>query len=313
MVQRTFCTLTKFCTSIASGRRSGRTQHYPALSPRHLHAPGRRHPGHRHSRVGHVTGRHVAKDVRRYALKSSLSTVRVNILRMDRTGFPPYSMTFPVSAASCAARPHPSGDRDRRPQCTRAQRLRPGHRGRHHEAAGRGEGVGAQEAYQAAPPPRWVRQVDDLFAGKRLPPMMDFGLLPRALRLLPARTKKLRLLGDVLLMPAGKAMIVRNDHPEVTKDVWLRLPQLIANPEMILRGNPAERSGDLRDLTRETLPDGRQVVVAIKSQGVDAQNRPATVAITTYGLDRLKDVPGQGCASARGRSVRRRQTRRRRI
>ncbi|MBK8772703.1 MAG: hypothetical protein IPM06_20065 [Rhizobiales bacterium] len=129
----------------------------------------------------------------------------------------------------------------------------------------------------------WGKQVIDLFRNVRLPPVMDMGDVPPVIR-------RLGGVGRRMVLPTGKAKTISKTHPDLTAQAWLKLPALIANPEMVIDNRGDDRQGDLIVITSESVDDGRPVVVVIKTNGTAASNEAATVVVTVYPKDKMSDL-----------------------
>jgi hypothetical protein len=69
-----------------------------------------------------------------------------------------------------------------------------------------------------------------------------------------------------------------------------KLPQLIANPEMVISNADGVRSGDNLVTTSETVEDGRPAVAAFNRAGTTAKNEAATVVVTVFPKGRLNQL-----------------------
>ena len=68
------------------------------------------------------------------------------------------------------------------------------------------------------------------------------------------------------------------------------LPNLIENPVFIILQHDDKQTGDLMLVTDSTASNGDPIVVSIKRQGRDSSGRAATIAVTVYPIDRIKQT-----------------------
>ena len=116
----------------------------------------------------------------------------------------------------------------------------------------------------------WSAVVDRIVRGDRpRQPLVVLGPTPALLI-------SFGLNSGALTMSAEKLARCRRDHPEVSLDVWHRLPQLIADPLAVFPS--ARRDGSVVILLLEIDCDGNPVIaVAVPDQG------PLNVVLSVYG------------------------------
>lgn len=151
------------------------------------------------------------------------------------------------------------------------------------QAGNTGARVGMQAQARSTRLENWSKQVFALFRNERLPEMMDLGEVPAVLRRLGA-------IGQRLVMATGKAKTVTKTHRDLTPNSWLKLPNLIRDPEIVIDHGDGQRAGDLLVVTSERADNGSHVVVAINRTGRDENNQPATVVVTMFPKDRLEST-----------------------
>lgn len=107
--------------------------------------------------------------------------------------------------------------------------------------------------------------------------------VPEILRAFGAR-------GQNVVMVASKLKKVISDHKELSPQDLMDLPHLIENPVFIIRQDDDKQTGDLMLVTDRTASNGDPIVVSIKRQGRDSSSRVATIAVTVYPIDRIKQT-----------------------
>lgn len=96
--------------------------------------------------------------------------------------------------------------------------------------------------------------------------------------------------GQNVVMVASKLKKVISDQKELSPKDLMDLPQLIENPVFIIRQDDDKQTGDLMLVTDRIVSNGDPIVVSIKRQGRDSSGRVATIAVTVYPIDRIKQT-----------------------
>jgi hypothetical protein len=91
-------------------------------------------------------------------------------------------------------------------------------------------------------------------------------------------------------MVASKLQKVISDHKDLSPQDLMDLPHLIENPVFIIRQHDDKQTGDLMLVTDRTASNGDPTVVSIKRKGRDSSGRVATIAVTVYPIDRIKQT-----------------------
>ena len=107
--------------------------------------------------------------------------------------------------------------------------------------------------------------------------------VPEILRAFGAR-------GQNVVMVASKLKKVISDHKELSPQDLMDLPHLIENSVFIIRQHDDKQTGNLLLVKDRTASNGDPTVVSIKRQGRDSSGRVATIAVTVYPIDRLKQT-----------------------
>ena len=113
--------------------------------------------------------------------------------------------------------------------------------------------------------------------------MLIVSSVPEILRAFGAR-------GQNVVMAASKLKKVISDRKELSPQDLINLPHLIENPVFIIRQHDDKQTGDLMLVTDRTASNGDPIVVSIKRQGRDSSGRAATIAVTVYPIDRIKQT-----------------------
>ena len=113
--------------------------------------------------------------------------------------------------------------------------------------------------------------------------MLIVSSVPEILRAFGAR-------GQNVVMAASKMKKVISDHKELSPQNLMDLPHLIENPVFIIRQDDDKQTGDLKLVTDRTASNGDPTVVSIKRKGRDSSGRVATIAVTVYPIDRIKQT-----------------------
>ncbi|SEG04517.1 hypothetical protein SAMN05421751_10988 [Jhaorihella thermophila] len=108
--------------------------------------------------------------------------------------------------------------------------------------------------------------------------------------------------GRDLVMAASKLRKVLDKHKGLKPETIANLPDLIADPFMIIGDRTDDRTADILVVTDHTTRDGDVVVVAIKRSGTDDKGRKASVVVTLHGRDRLREMVALANDSSRGRN-----------
>ena len=96
--------------------------------------------------------------------------------------------------------------------------------------------------------------------------------------------------GQNVVMVASKLQKVISDHKELSPQDLMDLPHLIENPVFIIRQHDDKQTGDLLLVTDRTASNGDPTVVSIKRQGRDSSGLVATIAVTVYPIDWIKQT-----------------------
>ena len=130
----------------------------------------------------------------------------------------------------------------------------------------------------------WQQSMMNMLRGRSASnEMLIVSSVPEILRAFGAR-------GQNVVMVASKLKKVISDHKELSPQDLMDLPHLIENSVFIIRQDDDKQTGDLMLVTDRTASNGDPTVVSIKRKGRDSSGRVATIAVTVYPIDRLKQT-----------------------
>ncbi|MSU88071.1 hypothetical protein GE300_00390 [Rhodobacteraceae bacterium 2CG4] len=122
----------------------------------------------------------------------------------------------------------------------------------------------------------------DLLQG-RLDPSASLTLGP-----VPEILRRLGGHGQDVVMSGGKLKAVIQKHKRLQEKTLLNLPQLLADPVMVLRSPGDNRTGDLRLVLDDLSKDGEIVVASVKLRGAKPPSgEKATVLLTVHPADQI--------------------------
>lgn len=124
---------------------------------------------------------------------------------------------------------------------------------------------------------RWRNRIATLTAGS-VPPSHDFGLgrTPDAFRALGWSDRGVSML-------AGKIAKAMREHPEVPRDVWERLPELLADPVAVLPSGYSD--GSVLAVLDAVDTNGKPIVAAVLPEGRNSNGQTNHFVLSVYGKD----------------------------
>lgn len=130
----------------------------------------------------------------------------------------------------------------------------------------------------------WRENLRAFLDGKIQPhETMSLGPVPEIVKAFGGR-------GRDLVMAASKLRKVLEKHKGLKPETIANLPDLIADPFMVLKNAGDDRSADMLIVTDHVSKDGEPVVVAVQRKGATSGNVRATVVVTLYGKNAFPEL-----------------------